>query len=117
MQAVTPNNIRNSLMNELCFQFFRFLFCSSWVAIISFRRERGLMVFFPRLKLLIAHSASLDRRDRSLVENGLVSARICSKYFGSTPLRTRGRFQFRHQALHPGTGATRALLIFRGLRT
>ena len=61
-------------------------FCRSWIAIISFRRERGLMVFFPRLKLLIAHSASLDRRDRSLVENCFVSARICSKYFGSTTL-------------------------------
>src|SRR5437762_14140177 len=65
-------------------QLSRFLFCRSWIAITSLRRERGVIVFFPRLKLLIAHSASLDRRDRSLVENCFVSARICSKYFGST---------------------------------
>jgi hypothetical protein len=44
------------------------------------------MVFFPFLKFLIAHSASLDWRDRRLVENCFASDRICSRYFGSTTL-------------------------------
>jgi 2-methylisocitrate lyase-like PEP mutase family enzyme len=34
------------------------------------------MTFFPFLKRLIAHSATLDRRERSLVENCFASARI-----------------------------------------
>jgi hypothetical protein len=46
-----------------------FLFCRSWIALTSFRRERGLMVFFPLLNLLIVSSASFARRDRHLVEN------------------------------------------------
>src|SRR5215472_14956409 len=32
--------------------------------IVSFRRVRGLMVFFPFLKCLIAHSATLDCREK-----------------------------------------------------
>jgi len=43
------------------------LFCRLWIALVSFRRERGLMAFSPFLKLLIAHSASLDRRERMRV--------------------------------------------------
>ena len=31
-------------------QFFMFLFWRSWVALVGFRRERGLMLFFPFLK-------------------------------------------------------------------
>src|SRR5439155_14427633 len=58
----------------------------TWIALTSFRRERGLIVFFPFLKLLIAHSASLDWRERRLVENSFASARICSRYFASTTL-------------------------------
>src|SRR5437763_16766438 len=68
------------------FLILHFLFCRSWIALTSFRRERGLIVFFPFLKLLIAHSASLDWRERRLVENSFASARICSRYFASTTL-------------------------------
>jgi hypothetical protein len=46
------------------------------VAFVSFRRERGLIVFFPFLKFLIAHSATLDWRDRSFVENCFACGRI-----------------------------------------
>jgi len=63
-----------------------FLFCKSWIALVSFRRVRSLMVFFPFLKHLMAHSATLDRRERSLVENCFASARISSRYFASTTL-------------------------------
>src|SRR5450755_1506249 len=63
-----------------------FLFCKSWIALVSLRRVRGLMVFFPFLKLLMAHSATLDRRERSFVENCFASARISSRYFASTTL-------------------------------
>src|SRR5262249_7412737 len=38
-------------------QFFIFLFCSSWMGITSFRSVRGLIVFSPFLKCLIAHLA------------------------------------------------------------
>src|SRR4051794_10733626 len=68
------------------FQFLRFLFCKSWIALVSFRKVRVLMVFFPFLKFRIAHSATLDWRERSLVENSLASARTSSRYFGSTTL-------------------------------
>jgi hypothetical protein len=30
---------------------FTLLFCSSWIAFVSFRKVRGLMVFLPFLKL------------------------------------------------------------------
>src|SRR5271165_3661484 len=72
--------------NEFHSQFLVFLFCRSWIALVSFRRERGLMVFFPFLKLLTAHSASLARRERSLVANCFASALTSSRYFGSTTL-------------------------------
>jgi hypothetical protein len=49
-------------------QIFIFLFCRSWIALISLLRDRGLIVFFPLLKVLIAHSASLALRERCLVE-------------------------------------------------
>src|SRR5579864_9667616 len=62
------------------------LFSRSWIALFSFRRVRGLIVFFPFLKFLIAHSATLALRERSLVENCLAPARISSRYFGSTTL-------------------------------
>src|SRR5262252_7535250 len=67
-------------------KFFMFLFCSSWMAMVSFRRVRGLMVFFPFLKCLIAHSATLDWRERSLVENCFASAPISSRYVASATL-------------------------------
>src|ERR1700692_1463494 len=63
-----------------------FLFCSSWIAFISLRKVRGMIVFFPFLKFRIAHLATLDCRERSLVENCFASVRICSRYFGSTTL-------------------------------
>jgi len=44
------------------------------------------MVFFPFLKLRMAHSATLDRRERSLVEKCFASTRISSRYFASTTL-------------------------------
>jgi hypothetical protein len=51
---------------------------------ISFRRLRGLIVFFPYLKLLMAHSATVDWRERSFVENCFACARSSSRYFAST---------------------------------
>ena len=65
---------------------FTFLFCKSWMALINFRRERGLTVFFPFLNILIVCSASLAWRDRRFVENCFASARTSSRYFGSTTL-------------------------------
>src|SRR6266700_91246 len=62
------------------------LFCRSWIALIIFRRERALIVFFPFLKFLMAHSASPDLRDRRFVENSFAAARISCRYFRSTTL-------------------------------
>src|SRR5579864_4780781 len=64
--------------------FFMPLFCRSWIALTSFRRERGLIVFFPFLKFLIAHSASAALRESLLVENSFACGRISSRYFAST---------------------------------
>jgi hypothetical protein len=44
------------------------------------------MLPFPSLKFLIVHSPRLDRRARHFVENPFASARIWSRYFGSTTL-------------------------------
>ena len=57
-------------------QFFSCLFCRPWIAFVSFRRVSGLIVFFPFLKCLIAHSATVDWRERSFVENCFACARI-----------------------------------------
>jgi hypothetical protein len=57
-------------------QFFTSLFCRSWIALVSFRKVRGLMVFFPFLKFIIAHLATPDWRQRLLVENCFASIRI-----------------------------------------
>ena len=61
-------------------------FCKSWIARVSLRRERGLIEFFPFLKFRIAHSATQDVRERSLVENCLACTRMSSRYFASTTL-------------------------------
>src|SRR5438132_3273609 len=79
-----PVFLSNRAKNDAVFNFFTFLFCRSWIALTSFRRERGLIVFFPFLKLLIAHSASPDLRERRFVENSFACARISSRYFRST---------------------------------
>jgi hypothetical protein len=50
-------------------------FCKSWIALVSLMSVRGLIVLFPFLKFLIAHSATLDFRERSFVENCLASER------------------------------------------
>jgi len=63
-----------------------FLFCRSWMAFVSFRKVRGLIEFFPLLKLMIAHLATADWRERLLVENCIACARISSRYFSSTTL-------------------------------
>ena len=44
-----------------------FLFCRSWMAFVSFRKVRGLIVFFPFLKFLIAHLATPDSRESTRV--------------------------------------------------
>src|SRR5512133_535145 len=62
-----------------------FLLCRSWIALISFLNERGLIVFSPFLKFLIAHSASPDWGE-TLSENSLAFTRIWSRYLGSTTL-------------------------------
>src|SRR5215831_14714968 len=60
------------------------------MAIVSFRRVRGLMAFFPFLKCLIAHLATLDCRERRLVENCFAFARISSRNLASTTLSYPG---------------------------
>jgi hypothetical protein len=52
------------------------LFCRAWMAFVSFRSVRGLIVFFPFLKFIIAHLATPDCRERLLVENCIAPARI-----------------------------------------
>jgi hypothetical protein len=46
------------------------------MAFVSFRKVRGLIVFFPFLKFIIAQLAISDWRESSLSENCLASARI-----------------------------------------
>jgi hypothetical protein len=46
------------------------------MAFVSFRKVRGLIVFFPLLKLMIAHLAIADWRERLPVENCFASVRI-----------------------------------------
>lgn len=46
------------------------------MARVSFRKVRGLIVFFPFLKLMIAHLATPDWRESSLLENCFASVRI-----------------------------------------
>ena len=43
---------------SLYFDSLCFLFCRLWIAFVSFRKVRGLMVFFPFLKFMIAHSGN-----------------------------------------------------------
>jgi hypothetical protein len=45
------------------------LFRGSWIVLTSFRRERGLILLLPFLKLLIAHWANPDWLESRLVEN------------------------------------------------
>ena len=56
------------------------------MAVVSLRRLRGLMVFFPFLKLLMAHSAAPDLRARSFVEKCFAAARTSSRYLASATL-------------------------------
>jgi hypothetical protein len=46
------------------------------MAFVSFRKVRGLMVFLPFLKFMIADLATPDWRQRRLLENCCASARI-----------------------------------------
>src|SRR5207244_3349865 len=55
--------------HELRFRSLMLVFCRSWIVFVSFRSVRGLMTFSPFLKCRMAHSATLDRREISLVEN------------------------------------------------
>jgi hypothetical protein len=64
------------ICNFLHFQFFMLLFCRSWIALVSFRKVRSLMVFLPFLKFMIADLATPDRRESSLLENCFASLRI-----------------------------------------
>jgi hypothetical protein len=41
--------------DEIHFQFFTSLFCSSRIAFVTFRKVSGLMVFLPFLNFRIAH--------------------------------------------------------------
>ena len=81
-------------LQQITGQFFMRLFSRSWIALVSFRRIRGLMVFFPFLKLRITHSATLALRERSFVENCWAPARISSRYFGSTTLSYSRKVSF-----------------------
>jgi len=51
----------------------------AWIAFISFRNVRGLMVFLPFLKFMIALLATPDLRESTLLENCFACARIWSK--------------------------------------
>ena len=48
------------------------------MAFVSFRKVRGLIVFLPFLKLMIADRATPDWRERRLVENFVASARAAT---------------------------------------
>jgi len=61
---------------KLSFQFCKFLFRRTWIAFVSFRNVRGLMVFLPFLKFMIAERAIPDLRDSSLLENCFAWVRI-----------------------------------------
>jgi hypothetical protein len=78
------------------------LFCRSWMALVSFRRERALIVFLPFLKFRIAHSASPVLRERPFVVNSFAAVRISSRYSGRLLFRTRGKFHRFHLELRPG---------------
>jgi hypothetical protein len=62
------------------------LSCRSWTAFVSLRKVRGLIVFVPFLKFIVADLATRDRRESSLLETCFASVLIWSRYFGSTTL-------------------------------
>ena len=51
------------------------LFCRAWMAFVSFRKVRGLTVFLPFLKFMIADLATPDWRQR----------RSQAKHFSNNP--------------------------------
>jgi len=55
---------------------FTLLFCRLRIAFVSFRNVRGLMVFLPFLKFMIADLATPDLRESFLLENCFASVRI-----------------------------------------
>jgi hypothetical protein len=61
------------------------------MAFVSFRKVRGLIVFFPVLKLIIAHFAIPDSRERLLVENCLLASGFLLDISRRPLFRTRGR--------------------------
>jgi hypothetical protein len=60
------------------------LFCKAWMAIVSFRKVRGLIVFLPFLKLLIALLATPDSQERRLLENCFACVRPAKPDSGSS---------------------------------
>ena len=64
------------------FHFHISLFCKLWIALTSFRKDRGLTVFFSFLKFLIAHSARAAFRERSFVENCFACSPNLIQIFG-----------------------------------
>jgi hypothetical protein len=56
LDVISPLHLSTSRHNV-----FGLLFCRSRIARVSFRKVRGLMVFFPFLKFMIAHLATPDR--------------------------------------------------------
>ena len=100
------------------------LFYRSWMTLVSFRKVRGLMVFLPFLKLMIAHLATPDWRERRLGRSrnhGLVNRRFGSHVAeGGIDFltdvgerRTRAGVRSRHAAVADGGNniATMAIRI------
>ena len=67
------------------------LFCRSWIALFSFRKVRGLIVFFPFLKFMIAHLATPDRRESSLFEIASLLSGFDLDILRRLLFRTRGK--------------------------
>jgi len=56
--------------------FWMALFCRRCMAFVSFRKVRGLIVFLPFLKFMIADLGTPDWSERRLLENSFASPRI-----------------------------------------
>jgi hypothetical protein len=88
--CLTPPDFRHDVENRTQ-SFGSRRISKSWIARVNFCRVSVLMLLFPFLKFRIAYSATLDWRDKSLVENRFAWARIVSNILDPLPFHTRGK--------------------------
>jgi hypothetical protein len=72
-------------------QFSMLLFCRSRIALVSLCKVRGLMVFLPSLKFMIADLAIPDWRERRLLGNSLLAFGFDRDTLDRPLFRTRGK--------------------------